>query len=432
MANVPVKWFSHLMTGAPQLTHGYGQLVAMLDACLVTGFNLKTVQSITRVGTVATVTFSTAHGYVKDQVINIYDCAQTEYSGDQRVTSATTNSLTFDVVGTPVTPGTSSADSIKCKAAPLGFEIQFSSANRRVYRSTDLTGNGNVLRVDNDAPPGWTNQYPTQASVHIARQATDVDTLVEYHPFSSVSTSFPTYGWYKWYQTTYYFGFTPNSNNNNNSAKPWVLVGDDRSFYFFNAPNANGPNYLTVRLMYGFGQINSFKPLDQYGTFLFATENYNSTGGTTPYTYSYGPMSAAFQGINLASPGEALLRSYFGTGAGTYAPKVTLATGNRDTPYSTILSGQSTGIVYPNPVDYSLLLFPSYCGDYSAGALRGVYPGLYAILNNCGTNVADLSIIDNVSNYANRKFLIVSCDNGQGLATDGTSRVAFDITGPWR
>lgn len=53
-----VKFFTNTQQGAPQLTNNWGALTTMLDACLVTGFNLKSVTSITRDGNLATVNIS--------------------------------------------------------------------------------------------------------------------------------------------------------------------------------------------------------------------------------------------------------------------------------------------------------------------------------------------------------------------------------------
>ena len=43
-----VKWMHQGMAGAPVLTNNWGSLTALLDACLVYGFNLQTVIAITQ------------------------------------------------------------------------------------------------------------------------------------------------------------------------------------------------------------------------------------------------------------------------------------------------------------------------------------------------------------------------------------------------
>ena len=44
---LPVKYYANTMQGAPQLTNDWGCMTALLDAVLVTGFNLKTIETLT-------------------------------------------------------------------------------------------------------------------------------------------------------------------------------------------------------------------------------------------------------------------------------------------------------------------------------------------------------------------------------------------------
>ena len=57
----PIKVFGYDQTSAPSCTGEVGKLDAILYACLVTGYNTKTVSSIVVSSNVATVTTSTAH-----------------------------------------------------------------------------------------------------------------------------------------------------------------------------------------------------------------------------------------------------------------------------------------------------------------------------------------------------------------------------------
>jgi tetrahydromethanopterin S-methyltransferase subunit E len=51
-----VKYYHSSMTGAPQMTNQWGDMTSMLTAVLVTGFNLKTVTAMVRVGDLVTAT----------------------------------------------------------------------------------------------------------------------------------------------------------------------------------------------------------------------------------------------------------------------------------------------------------------------------------------------------------------------------------------
>ena len=71
MATVPVKFFKSTMQGAPQLPAAWGAMTALLDAVLVSGFNLKSVTTLTSSAGVATLTIASGHGYWVDQVIAV-------------------------------------------------------------------------------------------------------------------------------------------------------------------------------------------------------------------------------------------------------------------------------------------------------------------------------------------------------------------------
>ena len=47
MTDLTVKYFSSGMVGAPQIANNWGDLVTMLDACLVNGFALKAIDTLT-------------------------------------------------------------------------------------------------------------------------------------------------------------------------------------------------------------------------------------------------------------------------------------------------------------------------------------------------------------------------------------------------
>ena len=172
-----VKWLYQGMTGAPVLTNTWGSLTALLDACLVTGFNLQTVSSITRSGSTATATLTAGHGFVVDQVMLIAGCDQAEYNGEFTVTAITATTVSFTVSGTPVTPATT-AGAITLKVAPLGFEIAFTGSNKRVYRSPNPLSNRHYLRVDDSLPTGYTTGWAKFARVTMAEAMADVDTCV--------------------------------------------------------------------------------------------------------------------------------------------------------------------------------------------------------------------------------------------------------------
>ncbi len=104
MTDLTVKYFSSGMTGAPQIANNWGDLVTMLDACLINGFALKAIDTLTFADGIATATISSGHAYQPFQVIEIAGAEQTEYNGQFRVLTATMNCVyiyNVDVIELP-------------------------------------------------------------------------------------------------------------------------------------------------------------------------------------------------------------------------------------------------------------------------------------------------------------------------------------------
>ena len=156
MADLTVKYFNSGMTGAPQISNNWGDLVTMLDACLVNGFALKAIDSLTFADGVATASITAGHAYLRDQVVLIAGADQPEYNGLFRVISTTTTTFTYAVTGTPVTPATT-ATSISAKVAQPGRMVY--SASKAAILNVTKTQAAFLapqnIRV-NSVSPGWT------------------------------------------------------------------------------------------------------------------------------------------------------------------------------------------------------------------------------------------------------------------------------------
>ena len=175
MATLPVKHYNSGMQGAPQLANAWGDMTALLDAVLVDGFNLRTVDTLTFANGIATARVNTGHLYLVDQVVTIAGANQAEYNGEVRVLSTTSLEFTFAVTGTPLTPATGTTS---VKVAPLNFDKAFSATNKRVYRSKNVLSNRPFLRVDNSLDPAYTTTYAKKAKVLMAESMSDIDTVV--------------------------------------------------------------------------------------------------------------------------------------------------------------------------------------------------------------------------------------------------------------
>jgi hypothetical protein len=417
-----VKWMHSGMTGAPVLTNTWGSLTALLDACLVNGWNLQTVSAISRNGAVATASLPSGHGFTVDQVVLVAGCDQAEYNGEHTVTAVTATSVSFAVSGSPASPATT-AGTISLKLAPLGFEIAFTGTNKRAYRSPNPLSNRHYLRVDDSLPTGYTTTWAKFGRVTIAENMADIDTFVgaraPYDPALPTKNEVPsgsgsnlTCGWFKWYYARQY-GYE-NSGDNGAYGRSWVLIGDDRGFFLINASGYGGDK----RVLHAFTDFDSYKPGDNFASYLIASERYQTvsySGGSYPWDDA---RSAAAQDTT----GKIALRNYTQVGDNVRLGMLALNDGNNQS-----ISNRSANIPFPNGPDYSLILHPIYLRESVGGHLRGVLPGQYWIHQN--QPYSHLSVIDNVIGYEGRKFLIVTMDYG---SEGNASGFAYDITGPWR
>lgn len=251
----PVKWFHSDMVGAPQLTGSNippGELIGLLDACLLNGFNVQTLDSLTYdSGTnEATGTVSAGHGFEKYQVILIEGANEPAFNGEQRVNFVDATTFKFTPTQTP--PATATG-TITAKAAPIGqWEKAFSGTDKAAYRSTDPLATGFYLRLDDSTTA-------RSKAVSGYESMTDVDTGT--NSFGNGTASFLSAG--------------------GTSTINWALVGDSRLFYAFFEAEPHNAGFAA------FGDIISFNPADSYHAVLIA----NSTGSgnlpdnETPHRY---------------------------------------------------------------------------------------------------------------------------------------------------
>ena len=421
MTDTTVKYFTSGMAGAPQVSNNWGDLITLLDACLVNGFNLKAIDSLTFANGIATATISSGHSYNPGQVVEIAGATQPEYNGQFRVLTTTATTFTYAVTGTPASPATTTTN-ITAKVAPLGWEKPFAGTHKAAYRSKNLQSPQNLLRIDNSLKtPGYNTSWAKWANVGIVEDMTDIDTIVgaqaPYNPNNPMANwkqvEANQWGWFKWYharQSGYDIAGDGGGGNRN-----WVLIGDDRLFYLFITHQA-GYNWYG-RTSYCFGDIVSFKPGDQYATVLAADDIYLSNGNSIDYPGQRGGYGLV---MSLDFTGKVLLRSYTQLGGHVRFGLTSLNLNNNQQ-----VCGRGS-MPFPNGPDYSLWLLPTYVREES-GHMRGMMPGMYWIPHD--RPYSDLTIVDNVVGQAGKKFLLVR--QSYSSDTEG-AQVAFDITGPWR
>ncbi|CAB4130347.1 hypothetical protein UFOVP116_397 [uncultured Caudovirales phage] len=421
-----VKFFTNLMENAPQLANTWGCLVDLLDACLVNGFDQRNITTITRDGATATATVDGPHKYQVNQVLLISGANETEFNGEVRVLSVTTNTFTFTIVTSAPTTATGS---IAVKVAPLGFEKVYGELHKGVYRSKNVLSNRPYLRVDNSKAPQYNEAWSKKAKVGMAQGMSDINTVVgaqapydPLNPNQNWQTTGDTDqgnvvdGWYKWY---YARNGYPNSDVDaiTGGNRKWVLVGDDRGFYLFNEMDPSN-SAGAGRVGHCFTDFDSYRQGDPFNTLLTASDWYT----TASNSWSWGNGTKTMFTHTLDYTGKILMRDHTLLGGNQAVAFTSLNTNNGQT-----ISGRNTGIPFPNPVDYSLILHPTYLMQSGGKGLRGKMPGLMWVHND--NPLQDLEIVENVVGYAGRKFIMIRM---HGISTESpNSTMALDITGPW-
>jgi hypothetical protein len=389
---IAVKRYTSLMTGVPALTGQVGTLVALLDACLVTGFNTKSVSTAVQTAGIATVTTSTAHGYNANDVVAISGANEAAWNDEFRVLTATTNSFTFAIPSGTTSPATGT---LSAKIAPLGWTKPFSGTNKAAYLP-QIAYCQNYLRVLDDSTT------PTAASGRWAKwrgyeTMTDIDTGIGL---------FPTVA-----QTANALSCVKSSTSDA-TARHWWLAGDGGIFYLGIFWSAAG---LTVAGGYAFGDINSLRAGDAYSTLLSAESATSDTLPSNPGAVNYFENLVA---VTVTSLGKYVARSYNQTGSAVAAGMI------GDNAVSTHIG--YGGLAYPHPPDNGLLFAP--VGVVETNTIRSrALPGLYQPLHTTPLNYLDL--LTSIPDFSGRTFQAFD------LVLQGASsrcQCLIDITGPWR
>lgn len=303
-----VKFFTSKNNNAPQLLNVQGSMLALLDACLVSGIQVGTVASLTASGTTATATFGMVHNLMKHQVIRISGATQAEFNGDFKIKQiVNTNTITFEL-NTAATVANATG-TINCMLTPLGFEKPFSSTTalgggRAAFRSKDESlPNRPFLRVVDERISSYSNNYAKYAKVGIVENMTDIDTMtgVQAPYIASAATRNwnPTgsgvnikNGWAKWY----YFSLGDYYSDATNLADypvvigDWLIVGNETGFYIMNSVNndANGlEEEKKSAYCYGFGAFEPIADDDLFSHFLLATNIWEIAQGINYRAESY-------------------------------------------------------------------------------------------------------------------------------------------------
>ena len=344
-----VKNYNNTQTGAPVVSGTVGAGIAWLDAMLINGFNSKTVTTLTRTDTTATLDL-VAHGFVVGDCIEISGVTNdTNWNGEYIILTATADQMTFTVPITLNAAPTGTTITIKYPPISPYWAKVFTGTNQAIYHSTHPQSTGWFLRVDD---------------------ATDA----RYMTVSIIE------GW-----TTFTTGllnrydvFWMKSDTASSSARPWVFVGDSMCFFPMTSWSTYGSyNWTGRRMMEGnfFGDILTTKPSDGYHCAIQG--NYNATYVlANSYIIGHYDYNSFCCTDESRSSGSLILRHWNQVGTQVGFVKASM--------YSTATIGY-TGYTYPNPSDGGLYFDNVWV--YQGGGVRGKFPGMYVPINAVRENL---------------------------------------------
>jgi hypothetical protein len=200
------------------------------------------------------------------------------------------------------------------------------------------------------------------------------------------------------------------------AARPWLLVGDDRTFYFFTSALLTLPMVPSTHTWpghWGFGEILSALTGDVYRSFC-AWYSPTSTA-TTDVAPNWGnsiQTTIAGSGYNAAMP-----RSYTGAGGSMWA--------------NALGSGiASASLAYPNAPDGGLYMNGILVGERGTGttvsaptALRGRFRGVFQPVP-ANTGISDGDTFSGTGDFAGRTFMLLRSASSFLVAVETTAWAA--------
>ena len=319
-----VKVYKSTDRGAPTLSGTAGDLVYLLDACLVNGYNSRTVTSVTRSG--STVTVVCPDHRIEDKAIAQIDgCTPSDYNGEWYMTYVDANTLTFQITGSPASPA---SGSMTCKIPGAGWTKPYTATNMRAYVQGSKVGTSqHGILVDDTTT--------TYASFTMGETIVAIDTISgSYSPAH----------------------FMVKSGTADTTLRPWFMVADNKTFYLTVTTASN--TYRTIV----FGLFKSHKVGDLYNQIICGGDNHTDTF----FTWQ--------SGLGPGAKTPHVSRSYTQTGGAITVGKI------GDKVKSSGDEIGSWGLTYPSPVDSSLYVSPFWIGE-SDYLIRGHFVGILAPLH---------------------------------------------------
>lgn len=391
MATLPVKFFTSSMAGAPVLNGVAGSLVALLDACLITGFDNKAATTLVVAGGVATLTFAGTHSATVESVILVSGVTGVLVSlnGEQKVAVAETGKIKF---ATAAADGTASG-TITFKMAPVGWLKPFTGTNLGAYQSADVQSTKMFFRIDDTGTiDARMRGYETMSDVNTGTGLFPLDTQISGG------------------------GYLNKSNQSSTTPVKWRLVADSRGLFLsivgYSASASATESGRTVFI----GDFLPTRPGGDPYAFLLGSGyvgGYDDTAGTCDQTNSMSQFAP---------------RAYHGLGSCTKHASIP-ETGSAVVSGTDIFFGP-----FPSKIDGGMRLSRRFIAESTSPEPRGIFPGLLTVpQSNVGSSFAPISVIPGTGVLAGRKLLALGCGaNGVSYPSSSLGISFIDITGPWR
>lgn len=338
------------MLGSPNLTPTNGSLNALLNACLVNGFNTQSVVSATASGGVVTFNFASGPGFTALSTVSIAGSTGAVADGQFRVQSAASNQV---LVAIPGVPDGAVGGTITMKFSPLGWTRPFSGTGIGCYRQGGSSATKRFLRVydNNVVAAGY------------------VGAIRGYENMTAVSTgtgAFPTTGQVAGNGDVIQLPYDGTLDLPAQQYRSWVVIGTPRFFKVYVEAGRSMSGSTDVKNTvaatpsgnvgaFAFGElVNITKPADAFAHICWGSSQQN------PFTAR--AHTGAGSAIQVRTNGSAA------TGAGYL----------------------SLGVTYPSAPDGGLhCLGPVTVSENdTTGYLRGTLPGILTLFESPFSNSA--------------------------------------------
>ena len=417
MAAYTVKNINSTMIGAPSLSGTPNTLIEVLKACLITGFNQKTVVSANISSGVCTLEIADNNQFQPNTVILINGAEIEGLNGEHWLDEVNNNKLIFKVTRSDISniPG-----NIVVKYAPVGeWTMPYTATSMAAFKSTHPHAADAHIVIDDTAA--------RHATARIYKGMTAIDSYDSYVPIGLQ----PEVMYLK-------------SMNADTEARQWKLIADGKTVYLFICPG-KADNASGVWVSYCFGtfttegyatRLNCIITGSVMTTNLAASTSVSSlgTGVTSSYSLDYSSMnniSRFYSSIAMIDPATGA------AGASCWhTPERWVSGGIFTSGMSTNINDRVFGssINRPNNKIYTSDMLIR-CGEN----IIGRYPGLKVVLNDIRPRAAEIigKCIDGAyvqdgkllycapATKYESNFYTNTDANNLGIAI-------FDTTGPWQ